>query len=69
MDGKGEVGRGTGVGILGLGGAGCNIVKQITHSMERGLGQYSHYYWERRLISLPTVTARIALFNDVLLRL
>ena len=66
MDGKGEVGPGT--GCRGL-GAGCNIVKQITHSTERGLGQYSHYYWERRLISLPTVTARIALFNDVLLRL
>jgi hypothetical protein len=68
MDGKGEVGRGTGVGVWGL-GAWCNIVKQITHSTERGLGQCSHYYWERRLISLPTVTARIALFNDVLLRL
>jgi len=59
---------GRGAGGLGL-GARCNIVKQITHSTERGLGQYSHYYWERRLISPPTVTARIALFNDVLLRL
>jgi hypothetical protein len=65
--------RGKWAGGLEVGGwgleAGCNIVKQITHSTERALGQYSHYYWERRLISPPTVTARIALFNDVLLRL